>query len=108
MAQKVSLPDVVEFEWDEGNLSHIKKHDVEPKEAESVFYNRSVFFFDEKHSLQEDRYLAYGVNDLGRKLTIVFTFRKGRVRVISARDQSRKEGVVYSATRGNGKGGDRN
>jgi len=48
-------------------------------------------FFDKKHSQIEDRFVAFGITNQGRKLTVIFTKRKDKIRVISARDMSRKE-----------------
>ena len=92
--KKFSLPDILEFEWDKGNLEHIKKHEVEPEECEVIFYNDPVFFADEKHSQKEDRYVAYGITNEERLLTIVFTIRNNKIRIISARDQNKKERKV--------------
>lgn len=47
---------------------------------------------DRKHSEQEKRWLLLGRTDKNRKLSIVFTVRKKTlIRVISARDMSKKE-----------------
>ncbi|NWF93594.1 MAG: BrnT family toxin [Syntrophaceae bacterium] len=50
---------------------------------------------DEIHSKEEPRYYVLGRKDGGRHLFIVFTLRKKRIGVISARDMSRKERRVY-------------
>jgi uncharacterized DUF497 family protein len=52
---------------------------------------------DDKHSVSERRYLALGQSDRARELTIIFTLRHGGtlIRVISARDQQRKERNLY-------------
>jgi len=92
---KLSLPDILEFEWDKGNLKQINTHDFEPEECETMFYNDPVFFYDEKHSLKEYRYLAYGVTIEKRLLTVIFTFRENNIRIISARDQNKKEREAY-------------
>jgi len=42
------------------------------------------------YRLQEDRYLVVGNTAQGRKLFIVFTQRKQKIRVISARDLNKK------------------
>lgn len=91
------LPVPVSFDWDEGNIEkNWKKHSIHYKEAEEVFLNRTLKVFeDTKHSDKEERLLAYGTTDLGRKLTIVFTVRKQKIRIISARDMNKKEVAVY-------------
>jgi uncharacterized DUF497 family protein len=43
----------------------------------------------------QPRYLALGQTDSGRRLFISFTVRGSLVRIISARDMSRKEGQIY-------------
>lgn len=50
---------------------------------------------DVKHSHQENRYYALGHKDTDRLLFIVFTIRIKKIRVISARNMSRKEREVY-------------
>ena len=90
---------VEEFEWDAGNArKSADKHGVSQAEAEQVFFNTPLLLFDdERHSTEELRFHAYGKSDHGRLLQVSFTLRNdGRfVRVISARDMSRKERAVY-------------
>jgi uncharacterized protein len=85
------------FEWDRGNKDkNWIKHRVLNSECEQVFFNEPlVVVNDEAHSDQEKRFFAFGKTDQERKLIIVFTVRKGLIRVISARDMSRKEGKLY-------------
>ena len=80
------------FQWDEGNLDHIRKHGVEYSECEEVFLNKSlIILFDEKHSKSEGRFKVFGVSSGGRKLALAITIRKNKIRVVTARDQNRKE-----------------
>lgn len=80
------------FDWNEGNLDHIKKHNVDYKECESIFSNKPLFISeDEEHSRLEKRYRAYGKSDFNRLLNVIFTVRRNNMRVISARDQNKKE-----------------
>ena len=86
----------IEFDWDGGNIDKNLKHGVNDKEAEEVFGSqKKVVMKDEAHSLAEDRYLIWGVTNKGRTLSIFFTLRKNKVRIISARDMSRKERRAY-------------
>lgn len=91
------LPEPVVFEWDKGNIDKNRiKHNVEVKEAEEAFENDPKFLFsDDKHSLEEKRYGIYGRTNNGRKLSIVFIVRNGKVRVITARDMSKVERRTY-------------
>ncbi|MBI2641643.1 BrnT family toxin [Candidatus Roizmanbacteria bacterium] len=93
----VILKEPVEFEWNKGNIGkNLKKHSVTDKEAEEVFECARKFIFkDEKHSLGERRYMIWGITRRGRKLTVFFTLREEKVRIISARDMSRKERREY-------------
>ena len=80
------------FEWDKGNLEHIRKHDVGYKECEDIFYNKPLLVsFDPDHSQIEKRFRALGLTKKKRLLFLSFTIRSRRIRVISARDQNKKE-----------------
>jgi uncharacterized DUF497 family protein len=88
------------FEWDEGNVrKNVAKHDVSQAEAEQVFFNEPLLVMDDvKHSQSEARLHAMGRTETGRLLHITFMLRRGgsRIRVISARDMSRKERERYA------------
>ncbi|MGQ0665400.1 MAG: BrnT family toxin [Nitrospiraceae bacterium] len=85
------------FDWDEANLAKTwEKHRVTLWECEQVFFNMPLVVADDlAHSTVEPRYYVLGQTDAERRLFIVFTIRKRRVRVISARDMSPKERRVY-------------
>ena len=85
------------FQWDEGNKNkNLIKHQVEDWECEQVFFNEPLLILDDpKHSLAEKRWAAFGMTDIGRYLVIIFTKRGKLLRVISARDMSRKERRYY-------------
>jgi len=85
------------FQRDEHNTGKIwEKHHVTPSECEQAFFNLPLITAeDEKHSRGEKRYFALGQTDSGRRLYMVFTFRKSLIRFISVRDMSRKERKVY-------------
>lgn len=85
------------FEWDEGNAEkNWLKHRVSRSEIEQTFFNRPFVVADDaRHSADEPRFYALGQTDRSRKLFVVFTIRETRIRVISARDMSRAERIVY-------------
>ena len=87
------------FEWDKNNANKIwSKHQVAPSECEQIFFNLPLIIEDdEKHSKKEKRYYALGRTDIDRLLFIAFTIRKDRIRIISARNMSRKERKVYQS-----------
>ena len=94
-----SLPKFTGFDWDEGNVrKNWESHAVTPQEAEQVFFNRPVVVADDpRHSQTEQRYYVLGQTDEDRALFIAFMVRKKLIRVISARDMSRKERTVYQS-----------
>lgn len=85
------------FEWDQGNSGKNKKHKVEDKEAEEVFFDKNkVTFPDIIHSTQdEERLRIIGKTKKERLLFIVFTKRGEKIRIVSARDINRKEVPLY-------------
>ena len=87
----------IRFDWNEHNkLKNWKKHKVNFQECEQIFLNEPIMFFpDPKHSEEEKRLVAYGMTNKRRKLTVVFTIRNKKIRVISARSMSRKERRIY-------------
>ena len=90
---------VTGFDWDEGNRrKNFDSHGVADFEAEEIFLDPRVTIEpDAEHSQQERRWAAYGTTIEGRALTIVFTLRAERtlIRIVSARDMSRKERKTY-------------
>ena len=85
------------FEWDAGNSAkNWTRHRVGQGEAEQALLNRPVVVKgDSGHSGGEPRFFALGRTDRRRLLTVVFTVRGTRCRVISARPMSRAERRVY-------------
>lgn len=84
------------FEWDAGNTEKLwLRHGVLPVEAEQVLTGTPLLTRDLKHSQEEERVLAYGQTEEGRRLAVIFTVRQGRMRVISARPMNRTERRFY-------------
>ncbi len=85
------------FDWDEHNAEKIRqRHQVSPSMCEEIFFNLPlVITADVKHSEQEIRYYALGRTASDRMLFVVFRIRNNLIRLISARDMSRKERKVY-------------
>ncbi|MBI4668828.1 MAG: BrnT family toxin [Elusimicrobia bacterium] len=85
---------LAEFEWDEWNEEKNRiKHHVQPQECEEVFFNHPLFgeIPQSEERFGEQRYYVLGETNEGRKLTVIFTIRRLAVRVISARNMSRRE-----------------
>lgn len=87
----------IEFDWDAHNTNKIwKKHKLRFPEAEEVFFDINLTILpDPTHSITEERYIALGKTKTGRPLFVVFTERAGKIRIILARDMSKKERGRY-------------
>ncbi len=88
-----------EFEWDAGNAEkNWLRHRVSQQESEQVFFRRPlVVVEDDLHSQGEFRHYALGQTEGGRLLFVVFTLRDDKVRIISARDMTRRERKEYES-----------
>jgi uncharacterized DUF497 family protein len=91
------LSQVEGFEWDEGNVNkNWGKHRVRTREAEQVFRSvPKVFHKDHLHSIYEERYIVWGKTAGKRRLSVVFTIRNEKIRIISARGMNVKEKKDY-------------
>ena len=91
----LDFEDIIGFDWDEGNsFKNEEKHNVSIKDCEEVFKNEPLVA-PGKLSNNETRFIALGENDYGKPLAVIFTIRQNRIRVISARPQSKKERKFY-------------
>ena len=91
------LSDPVEFQWDKGNTDkNLYKHNLTTEQIEGAFLdvNRKIYK-DVLHSASENRYILLGQEISGTLLYVVFTLRKQKVRVISARSLNKKEVHLY-------------
>ncbi len=94
------MPDILRgikgFDWDEGNSSkNERKHGVTDRESEEIFFNKPLLVAQSSKGGAETRYAALGKTYGARLLTVVFTVRANRIRVISARPMSRRERKLY-------------
>ena len=81
------------FEWDDGN---VHKNQLKWSIIEEIFFNDPLLIVEDfKHSEKECRCVALGINNGGELITIIFTVRVERIRVISARMMSKKERLIY-------------
>ncbi len=98
MLPQDDFPQPVEFQWDGGNKDkNLIKHNVTSVEAEQVLLNSPLVQECDPscYPAGEKRYAAFGITDSGRKLFIVYIVRHRHIRIISARDMSRKERRFY-------------
>jgi len=87
----------MEFEADPSKAAeNIKKHKVSFEEAASVFGDPMAYTFaDPDHSVGEKRWLTFGMSALDRVLAVIYTERRGKVRLISARRATKPERSIY-------------
>ena len=99
MADLPHFSDVEGFEWDRANIQkNWQRHHVAFYECEEVFFHEPLVVApNPTHSVAEARYFAYGRTVRGRLLTVVFTVRGKKFRMISARDMSWRERKVYES-----------
>ena len=92
-----AFPEFSGFEWDEANREKSwRRHRVSWWECEETFFNQPLYVVpDQEHSATENRFYSLGRTHNHRLLFVVFTRRNSRVRIISARDMSKKERKVY-------------
>jgi uncharacterized protein len=90
------------FEWDDRKAAaNLKKHNVSFLEAVSVFYDPiSATGNDPDHSMDEQRFVTFGISASGRLLVVAHVDRnKGgsydAIRIISARPATRAEKGIY-------------
>lgn len=91
------------FSWDAGKaLSNLRKHGVSFEEAATVFGDSEALEWEDyEHSHSELRSTIVGLSMMGRILFVTYTIRrlkngKETIRIISARQATRKERQVYS------------
>ena len=87
------------FEWDDKKVyQNIKKHGVSFEEAATVFGDPfSITIYDILHSEDEDRFVILGMSNENRILVVVHTYRDDKIRIISARNATKKERKQYES-----------
>ena len=86
------------FVWDprkaKGNLA---KHGVSFDDAKTVFDDDLFLVFaDPDHSAQESRFIIMGKSKHGRLLVVAYTERSDAIRIINAREATRRERKIYA------------
>ena len=87
----------MEFDWDPMKAAlNLQRHGVSFQEAASAFGDPlSITVPDPDHSSTEERSLMVGQSRRGRLLIISHIGRGDRIRIISARQLTRKERKAY-------------
>jgi uncharacterized DUF497 family protein len=87
----------IEFAWDPNKAeSNLQRHGISFHEAVTVFGDPlSTTVPDPDHSLEEDRYIIVGTSHRGRILMVAHTEQGDHIRIISARELTRRERRQY-------------
>jgi uncharacterized DUF497 family protein len=85
------------FEWDPKKANaNLRKHGVSFEEATTVLRDDlAVTGRNPDHSLEQDRYVTFGVSAQGRLLVVAHTERRGAMRIISAGPATSSERSIY-------------
>ena len=89
----------LQFDWDDGNVRHLRRHRVSQGEFEYVLQNEPLDLEYETES-GEERYKSLGATLRGRILVVVWTARRGRVRAITAYPATKRLRALYLQLRG--------
>lgn len=85
----------MEIEFDSTkDKANVDKHGISLALGELMDLLKATIIPDDRQYYGEQRYLAYG-DIKGRLHAMVFTYRNGRVRVISLRKANKRERKVY-------------
>ena len=88
----------MQFEWDEAKEQiNIEKHGIDFSTAALVFGDKNrIEFYDNLHSIDEDRYITIGsINGLLTVIMVVYTDREETIRIISARKANESDRKAY-------------
>ena len=83
------------YEWDPNKAKqNLRKHGIAFADAISVFFDDSAITIEDNDP-DEERYVTLGMDVLGRILVVVYAWRQGNLRLISARRATEKERKEY-------------
>ncbi len=82
------------FDWDEHNAGHIARHDVTPMEVEEMFRRPRI---EQESEKDKGCFETYGTTESGRYLVVVFIYRHGRRRTITAYPMNRSTRKRYAS-----------
>ncbi len=76
--------------------SNLKKHGVCFDEASSALFDPKALCTEDPDAEGENRWLLVGMSHMARLLTVAYTLRHERIRIISARKSTRREAHDYA------------
>ena len=84
----------MEYDWDDGNVSHLGLHEITPIEAEEVLEDAPIVTQAQRHS-GEDRFLVLGHTKSRRLLALVYTGRGNKARVVTGYRMTKRQREIY-------------
>ena len=85
------------YEWDGAKAeANRAKHGVQFEAVFEFDWTRAVVASDHRHGYGEPRFVSIGPID-GRPYVLIFTLRRGAIRVISLRKANTRERMFYEA-----------
>jgi uncharacterized DUF497 family protein len=84
----------MEFDWDAGNSKHLARHGIVPEEAEEAVLIEPLEADVQPHE-SEERVLCFGRTKSGRLLTVLYTQRRGKIRVVTAYEMTKAQQNMY-------------
>ncbi len=83
------------FDWDEANIHHLVRHNVDSQEAEQAILDPNAIMLEIQVEGGEDRVKMIGRTASGRILAAVFTFRGEAIRPVTAYDATARDRSLY-------------
>ena len=84
----------MEFDWNAANRRHIARHGITPEEAEEAVQVEPLET-DVQERRGEQRVLCFGRTQSGRLLTVLYTERRGKLRVVTAYEMTKRQQRMY-------------
>jgi uncharacterized DUF497 family protein len=75
--------------------ANLAKHGVRFSDAESVLFDPGALTREDEDAEGEQRFVSVGSDAMGRVLTVAYSYQEEVIRMISARQASRKERRAY-------------
>jgi uncharacterized protein len=90
----------MDYEWEpEKAAQNLRTHDVRLSYAADVLEDAYALTREDASAQGEQRWVSVGMDGLGRVLTVVYTYRGERIRLLSARRATRREREHYERER---------
>lgn len=75
--------------------ANLKKHGVSFADAEGALFDPMALTVEDIGAVGETRFVSMGLGSAGEILVVVYTYRDGEPRLISARRATRRERKTY-------------